>query len=216
MKISKREYIYNKIRNAITYNQLKPGERLIEKNLCEIYEVGRTPLREALSQLHIEGYLDFYPNKGVTIKKISPQDAENIYYILAILEGHAVERATDNLHEVNIKELRAIQNDLEKAWAVKNYKKWVDENSLFHEYFVKASGNSFLYSIVNTLRNRIYRHRLIVMNIPGSIEKYFQVHKEILDAVSRRKAKQAGKLMEQHLQLVAKETVRFLREFPEL
>ena len=120
--MSKRQYAYNIIRNAITYGELKPGERLIEKRLCETFKLGRTPLREALSQLQAEGYLDFVPNKGVTISKISISSAEEIYNILAVLESYATKLATMNFSKENERELRSIHADLKKAWAKKNYK----------------------------------------------------------------------------------------------
>ncbi len=88
MTKSKREHAYHQIRNAITYGELKPGERLIENKLCEIFKLGRTPLREALSQLQIEGYLDFVPNKGLTVSRMSIQNVKEIYDVIAVLEGY--------------------------------------------------------------------------------------------------------------------------------
>jgi len=209
-----REYAYNKIRNAITYGELQPGERLIEKKLCEIFKVGRTPLREALSQLQIEGYLDFIPNKGVTINRISISHVEEIYNILTILESYATELATKNIDKENERELRSIHNDLKRAWAKKDYKTWLDKNAEFHEYFIKATGNSSLNTLVKSLRNRIYRYRLIAMTIPDSVNEYFRSHEEILEAISKNDAKRAGKAMERHVSFVAKKLVEFLRQVP--
>jgi DNA-binding GntR family transcriptional regulator len=209
-----REHAYNTIRNAITYGELKPGERLIEKRLCEIFKLGRTPLREALSQLQIEGYLDFVPNKGLTISRISYKSAEEIYYVLARLESSAAELATTFLDRENEKELRLIQNELEEAWVAKNYKEWMNKNALFHEYFAKASGNDFLYKLIGSLRNRIYRYRVIAVTIPGSVNEYFQNHVEILDAVSRKEAKQTGDAMYRHVCLVGEKLVEFLKHVP--
>ncbi len=209
-----RERAYNTIRNAITYGDLKPGQRLIEKKLCEVFKLGRTPLREALSQLQIEGYLDFVPNKGLSVSRISYKDAEEIYCVLARLEGCAAELATTFLDKENEKELRLLEKELEEAWAAKNYKEWINKNTLFHEYFAKASGNEFLYKLIMSLRNRIYRYRVIAVTIPSPINEYFQNHAEILDAMSRKKAEQTGDAMRRHISLVGERLVEFLKNIP--
>ncbi len=214
--MSQRVYAYNTVRNAITYGELKPGERLIEKRLCEMFKVGRTPLREALRQLEIEKYLEFIPNKGVTITKISIENMEDIYNILAILEGYATEVATKYLTSGNIKKIETIQNDQKRAWAKKDYKKWLDKNADFHEYIVTASKNSFLTAIINNLRQRVYRYRLISITIPDSIEGYIKAHEEIIKAISKREPKRAGKAMQKHVVYAAKKLIDLLKELPGL
>lgn len=112
--MSQTEEAYQKIRDAITYGQLKPGERLVETKICEIFKVGRTPLREALRQLQMEGYIDVFSNKGAVISKISIRDVEEIYNIVAILEGYATEVATGYIRTLDKKELRSIHMILKK------------------------------------------------------------------------------------------------------
>lgn len=84
--MSQKEEGYQRIRDAITYGQLKPGERLVETKICEMVKIGRTPLREALRQLQMEGYIDVFSNKGAVISKISSWYVEEINNIVAILE----------------------------------------------------------------------------------------------------------------------------------
>ena len=214
--MSKRVYAYNIVRNAITYGKLKPGERLVEKRLCEMFNVGRTPLREALRQLEVEGYLEFIPNKGVTITKISIENMEDIYNVLAVLEGYAAEVATTYLSASDIKKIESIQNDQKRAWATKDYKEWLDKNADLHEYIVTASKNSFLTTIISNLRQRVYRFRLISITIPDSIEEYIRSHEEIIGAISKKESKRAGKAMQKHVVFAAKKMVGLLKELPEL
>jgi DNA-binding GntR family transcriptional regulator len=214
--MNQRVNAYNTVRNAITYGGLKPGERLVEKRLCEMFNVGRTPLREALRQLEIEGYLEFTPNKGVAITKISIENMEDIYNILAVLEGYAAEVATTYLSSGDIKKIESIQNNQKRAWAAKNYKKWLDKNADFHECIVAASKNSFLTTIINNLRQRVYRYRLISITIPGAIEENIQAHEEIIKAISRKESKRAGKTMQKHVVYAAKKMVDFLKDLPGL
>ncbi len=212
--MSQRVYAYNIVRNAITYGDLKPGERLVEKRLCEVYNVGRTPLREALRQLEVEGYLQFTPNKGVTISRISVEDIKRIYDLLAVLEGHATEVATTSLSEKDLRNIESFQIDQKRAWAAKDYKKWLDKNADFHRSIIEASRNSYLISIVDNLRHRVYRYRMIAITIPDGIEEYIQCHDEIVHAISGGAAKRAGTAMQKHIRGFSRVLVDFLRKLP--
>lgn len=214
--MSQTEEAYQKIRDAITYGQLKPGERLVETKICEIFKVGRTPLREALRQLQMEGYIDVFSNKGAVISKISIRDVEEIYNIAAILEGYATEVATGYIRTLDKKELRSIHNDLKEAGLMKNYRKWLEKNALFHGYFTKISGNLHLSKVVNSLRDRIYRYRFIAITIPGHIEKYIQAHEDILEAIFKKNEEQAGEVMRRHVFYVKQVLVEFIKQFPGL
>lgn len=214
--MSQREFAYREIRNAITFGQLKPGERLVEKKLSEIFKIGRTPLREALSQLQIEGYLDFLPNRGVTIGRMSVQSLREIYDLLALTEGYATRIATKNLSKVEIKKIIAVQNKLAKAYKSKNSKKWLEENVIFHEFLIKASRNNLLHKIVDNLRNRIYRYRSISLAVADSFEDVFRAHEEILKAICKRDGNRAGKAMERHVLQVGKKTAKLLEQLPGL
>jgi len=212
--MSQRLYAYNTVRNAITYGDLKPGERLVEKRLCEMFNVGRTPLREALRQLEVEGYLEFTPNKGVTISRISVDDVKSIYDLLAVLEGHATEVATKDLSEEGLRKVESLQADQKRAWAVKDYKKWLDKNADFHRSIIEASHNSYLISIVDNLRHRVYRYRMISITIPDGIQEYIRCHDEILHAISSRDPRRAGKAMQKHVMGFSKVLVDFLKKLP--
>lgn len=212
--ISQREGSYQKIRGAILRGDLKPGERLIEKRLSEMFKIGRTPLREALNQLKIEGFVEFSPNKGASVTKGSVENVEQIYNILAVLEGYATEMATPHLNAKDIKRLRFLQNNQKKARASNDFNKWLDNNALFHTYFAKASDNIFLHTIIDNLRNRVYWYRIFAVTIPGYAEVYFIAHDEILEAISKKEAKRAGKLMRKHVLDVARKLVLFLKRHP--
>jgi DNA-binding GntR family transcriptional regulator len=214
--MSQRVYAYNTVRDAVTYGELKPGERLVEKRLCEMFAVGRTPLREALRQLEIEGYLEFIPNKGVTITKISIGDMEHIYGILSVLEGYAAEAAIKHLNPSGVKKIESIQSDQKKAWAAKDYKKWLDKNAEFHESIVTASKNAFLVTIINNLRRRVYRFRMVSVTIPNFIEENIQSHEEIIKAFRQKESARAGKAMQKHVACAARTMVDFLKELPVL
>jgi len=212
--MSQREHAYNKIRAFIINAELRPGERLIEKNLCKMFNVGRTPLREALIQLQMEGYLHLVPNQGLIVNKMSAEDLKDIYDTLAVLEGYATEIATKHINILNENKLDAIQNRLKKAYRMNNHKEWIRTNRMFHEYITKASNNNSLYSVIKSLRNRIYRYTVIAGTISASLEKYYAGHEEILKAISEKNAKKAGNAMRRHVVYAEKELVKVLQQIP--
>jgi DNA-binding GntR family transcriptional regulator len=190
---------------------LKPGERLVEERICKMFKVGRTPLREALRQLQMEGCVDVLPNKGAMVSRISVQDVEDIYSMIAILEGFAVEIAAKNIQSNDMKILSNLQNNLKMAARRSDYRKWIEKNSLFHSFFPRLSGNRYLSEMVESLRKRVYRYRFIAITIPNHMEDYISSHEKILGAITRGESKAAGTAMKGHVLYVREIVSKFLR-----
>jgi DNA-binding GntR family transcriptional regulator len=210
----KREQAYQCVRDAITFGKLKPGEKVHEKSVGETFHLGRTPLREALRQLEMEGFIDALPNRGAFVRKISVDDVEHVYDVLAVLEGFAVENATLSANPSMIKELKDIEKKLIKDAKHKNFRKWLDDNARFHELFQRVTGNTVLSESVSNLRRRTYRYRALVLSIPGHIEEYLSDHGKVLDAVIEGKAERAGKAMRRHVRRAGVILATFLRDNP--
>ena len=210
----KREQAYQCLRDAITFGQLKPGEKVIEKVLTEMFHLGRTPLREALRQLETEGYIEVFPNRGAVVRKISIKQLEQVYDLLAVLEGYAVEASVMSIDPSGVKKLRGIEKELVTAARAENYAKWLDKNALFHSYFQEALGNKLLSDHINNLRRTTYRYRALSISIPGHMEEYLADHRKVLDAVVEGKAEKAGKAMRAHVERAKNILVKFLNENP--
>ena len=187
---------------------------MIEKTVSEMFHLGRTPLREALRQLEMEGFIDVFPNRGAFVRKISVEDLEQVYDVLAILEGYAVESATGSMNPSMINELKGIEKELIRAARGKDFKKWLDGNALFHGIFQRVSGNMVLSGSISNLRRRTYRYRALAVSIPGHVEEYLADHRKILEAAVEGKAEKAGKAMRRHVQRAGRFLVNFLRENP--
>jgi DNA-binding GntR family transcriptional regulator len=213
---SRREETYHKIQRAIINGTLSPGERLVEKRICDEFKVGRTPLREVLRQLEAEGYVDVFPNKGAVVRKMSLKEVGDIYDIVALLEGYATEIATRYITSEDKRKLRNIQNECKEAGRSKDYRKWLEKNALFHGYFPRLSGKAYLFNQIDSLRSKNYRYRLIAATIPGRMEKHIRAHEEILKAVFKMNARQAGNAMRRHVLYVKTMLIDILRQYPEL
>ncbi len=213
-----RQKAYTEIRNAITFGQLKPGERLVERQICEQYNLGRTPFREALRQLETEGYIKVLPNRGAVISRISTSDVEHIYQVIAVLEGFAAELAVKNFTDSSKKELMSLETDLEKLAKKKkdDYSELYEKNLIFHEYFSSHCNNPHLKNIIADLRRRVYRYRFASIVIPGHKNEYLKAHSEILKAAFEGKSKKAGTLMTRHVRNACKVILDFIKKFPAL
>jgi DNA-binding GntR family transcriptional regulator len=199
MHVNERERAYQKIREAITYGQLKPGERLVEINLCELFKIGRTPIREALRQLQMEGYIEVLPNKGAVVKKVTVEELEWVYCVLSAVEAYAAELSTKKATESEMRVLLDIHEGLNKAMEEENYEAWFNGNNLFHDYIHRFSGNPILSDEITRLRNRCYRNRRFTISLQQTILSYINEHKLILDAMIQGDSEKAAVAMRAHL-----------------
>lgn len=207
-----REKAYTLIRDAITFGDLRPGEKLVEADLCERFMIGRTPLREAVRQLQAEGYLDVIPNKGSTIRRISIAETEQVYDLLIILESYAVEEATEKLQKKDIKNLYKINAEFKKSAITRNHKKWIRMNTQFHACLWKASGNIVLVDEIERLRNKIYRSRGLIGTFTEHTDSYLNEHEQIMSMIEKKDPVKASEAMKAHLRARKKIVVDFLRE----
>jgi len=204
--------IYNKLKTAIIYGELLPGEKLSEIELAKKMNVSRTPIREVFRQLQTESYLNVAPNKGAYVSKLSPDEIEEIYNIVGLLEGYAAELTAQKIKDLELKELKKLQKKLIFYASKKRYRDYVEENTKFHHLITRLSGNNNLLKIITELRTRIYRYRLMSVTIPGYLEKYAIEHEKIIDALGERDSDRARKYMKEHVDFVKKILVNFLNE----
>jgi len=204
--------IYNKIKTGIIYGELSPGEKLSELELANKLNSSRTPIREAFRQLQMEGYITVSPNKGAYVSKLPPEEIEEIYNIVSLLEGYGAELAVPKIDNSELNELKKIQKRLVFFASRNKYQDYIKENTEFHHLITRISGNKNLVKINTELRARIYKYRLISVTIPGYLEKYASDHEKIINAISKKDSALAGKYMRGHVNFVKKILVNFLKE----
>lgn len=189
------------LRKGILRGQLNPGERLIESELSERYGASRGMIREALTLLSNEGFVTITPNKGATVAKISTQDLQDYYKLIAILERKAIELAVPNIIQADIEKITGI-NDLLRKTMTSNSKpklqSWGELNLSFHRFFWDRCGNGKLGWLVEIIRQRIFRYRYTLFMIT-SYEDYINDHAEIMQYVKEKNSEKAGKAMEEHI-----------------
>ena len=195
-----RELVLEAIREAIMNGSLKPRERLMEIQLAEELGVSRTPVREALRKLELEGFIVMVPRKGAYVADLSLKDIADVFEIRAALEGLAAglaaERITDE--ELEYRERHLVekgdaisQNDMERLVAI---------DTDFHEAIYRASRNERLFVIINNLREQIQRFRATSLAYPGRMKQSLEEHRIIVEAIQSRDVQGARQAAQEHIE----------------
>lgn len=195
-----REIVFESLRDAIISAILKPGERLMEIQLAEEMGVSRTPVREAIRKLELEGFVVMVPRKGAYVAGISTKDIADVFELRAALEGLAAGLAAERITE---EELELLERCLVKvSESVKNndLEKLIELDTEFHDTLFKASRNERLVQIVSNLREQIQRFRTASLSTPGRMQFALQEHKKIVEAVSDRNVELAQALAKEHIE----------------
>jgi len=201
--------VFNQIRNDILNGVYEPGESLIETKLSEELGVSRTPIREALRQLELEGLVQSVPNKGVTVKGVSSQDIQDIYTIRMLIEGLAARWAAEKITPEELEELQEAV-DLEEFYTIKeDYKQLLKFDTRFHDIIYRASKSMPLMHTLSTFHHYIQKARKLSMSSPRRAREVLEEHKAILQAIIDRDANRAEMLTTQH---VRNASMNLLRE----
>ena len=199
-----REVVCESLRDAIRRGVLKPGERLMEIQLAEELGVSRTPVREAIRKLELEGYVIMMPRRGTYVASMSIRDINEIFEIRTALEslsnGLAAERITDEELESLQRLLVMIGGYVEAG----NMDKIVETDIEFHDLLYRAARNSRLVGIISNLREQLTRFRTLSMSYSGRLETTLEEHREIVEAIAEGDVKRAKKAAEHHMEMSEK------------
>ena len=182
-KLNLRSRIFKQLEQDIVNGVYPPGANLTEKALSEKLGVSRTPLREALCQLELQGLVDSIPNKGVVVVGVSKKDIEDIYVIKYAIEALAARLAAERITPEEVTELEEVIN-LTEFYANKgNVEKIVDLDSRFHDLIAKAGKNRPLRSMMANFHNFVKMARLKSLTSPGRLQGVLKEHRALLDAI---------------------------------
>jgi len=179
-----RERVYLHLRETITKNILLPGDRIIEKKLAEELNVSITPVREALLQLNVEGFVKIKTHRNVVVKQISLTEIAELYEIQGVLEGYAARRASLDLNDQDLLKIKKLTEKMENYFKSNNVEKFYKSNKEFHEIFLKKSNNQSIYDLVSNLnlRKKMFRYRVTFLAKKDVMKKALDDHKKILNA----------------------------------
>ncbi len=196
---SLRSKVFDKLQNAIIEGQFKDGENLTEIRLSTDMGVSRTPVREAIRQLELEGLLETIPNKGAIVKGISEKDIRDIYEIRVLIEGLAARWAATGITEEELKALeRAL--DLQEFFTHKNdSEQLLKIDSLFHDIIFSACNSRPLIHVLRMFHKYVQRARGQALSTPERAAKVYEEHKAIYLALKEHNARGAEEAMFIHV-----------------
>lgn len=204
------EEVATRLRSLIFERRLLPGQWVDEMALAQDWGISRTPLREALKVLAAEGLVTLQPRRGCQVTEVSEADAAQLFPVMALLEGRCAFEATVRAGDADIAELQQLHEQLELHAAAGDIDGYYRANHLFHSRVQALAGNRWLDRATNELRKFMRLLRGRQLNWPGRLEASIAEHRHLIDAIARRDAARAERVMHDHLmaQLAALQALR--------
>lgn len=194
-----RDVVFNTLREAILKGDLKPGERLMELQLASKLGVSRTPIREAIRMLEQEGLAVTTPRKGAEVAKMTLKDMEDVLEIRDALDELAVRIACQKITDEQLKQLEDVKELFEKNTQTNNVKNIAEADVSFHDVIYEATGNPKLVTLLNNLREQVYRYRVEYIKDPKNYPTLITEHEAILESLKNRDVKNAVEAMHVHV-----------------
>src|SRR5690625_2455846 len=200
-KISTSDYAYTNIKESIITGELKPDEPIVEKQLAQVLEISRTPLREALQRLEIEERVVRQMNGRLKVASISVQEVKEIFTVRGKLEGLVIANATENATAKDVDSLNTILEMIKKSFEEGKIEEILYYGSKFHSSIYELSKNKTAVNILYQLNDHIYRYRRMIPNHDmDRFEKSIAEHEQIIKSMKENNIEGAQLAMEQHIE----------------
>lgn len=194
-----RDVVFQTLRQAILRGELEPGERLMEIHLADRLGVSRTPIREAIRKLELEGLVVMIPRRGAIVASITEKDLKDVLEVRRTLEVMAAEIACDRITPELLDELAEAGEEFRKLKDSDDYTSLAAADVKFHDIIYAATDNQRLISILNNLREQMYRYRLEYIKDRQTRNTLIQEHQEIIDSIEKKDIERAKKAILVHI-----------------
>ena len=194
-----RDVVFNTLREAILRGELKPGERLMEIQLANKLGVSRTPIREAIRKLELEGLVLMIPRKGAEVAQITEKSLRDVLEVRRALENLAVQLACLRMSPQTLADLKAAARAFEEILGGEDVTAVAEADVAFHDVIHMATDNQRLISLLNNLREQMYRYRVEYLKKKECHKQLLWEHQEIIRAIEAGEIDVATKITEQHI-----------------
>ena len=191
--------ISKQIEDDIIYGRIRPGTKLDEAELCEKYDVSRTPIREALKLLSSEGLVEIRPRRGVIVPTLNVVTLYEMFEVMAQLEGMCGRLAARRISEEEKIELLSLHNQCEEYVMKDNTEDYYEANRKFHFFLYQLSHNSFLTEQAINLHNRLHPYRRLQLRVNHRMQHSFKEHQDIVEAIINADEDLAESLLKEHV-----------------
>ncbi|MGN0168986.1 MAG: GntR family transcriptional regulator [Acetatifactor sp.] len=206
-----RDVVFNTLRQAILTGELKPGERLMEIHLANKLGVSRTPIREAIRKLELEGLVTMIPRRGAEVAQITEKSMNDVLEVRRALDALCVELACDRITEDGLESLKQACIGFEAAIKTKDAKKIAQADVALHDIIVQATGNQRLIQLVNNLSEQMYRYRFEYIKDTKQHENLVEEHRIIYESILKKDKATAAWAARTHIDNQEKAIIRQIR-----
>ncbi len=190
----------DRLRSMIMEGELKPGEKVPERMLTERFGVSRTPVREAVKVLAAEGLVVLLQNRGAIVSKLTVAELDEVFPVLAALEGVAGELACRSATDAQIAAIRRLNDRMHVAFAEKDRPAYFEINQNIHGAILEAARNATLFNQHQLVARRANRARYQANLTEERWRQALKEHDAIIDALEARDAPTLGRLMKEHME----------------
>lgn len=204
-----RDVVFEHLRNSILNGDLKPGERLMEVQLAEQLGVSRTPVREAIRKLELEGLVAMVPRKGAYVADVSVKDVLDVLEVRSVLEGLASYLAAERMTDEEQEELELISYHFKRCVESGDTEGMIEKDMQFHDRILRSTRNNKLIQIAQGLQEQVQRFRITYFSEYNKSNALLTEHQAILEAIANRDALQAQQVSQHHIDMLGNTIITF-------
>ena len=207
-----RDVVFNTLRQAILKGELKPGERLMEIQLANKLGVSRTPIREAIRKLELEGLVLMIPRKGAEVAEITEKNMLDVLEVRKALEELAAQLACERITEEGLAELKAAAKEFEQVLKTNDVTKIAEADVKFHDVLYLSTDNQRLVTLLNNLREQMYRFRVEYLKKEEYHPLLLEEHKKIIEAIESHDQAEVNNIIDLHIDNQMETVTDIIRE----
>ncbi len=197
---SMREKVYDTLKKMIIDGVIKPGERIIETEYSNKFQISRTPIREAIRMLELEGLVESQTTGGVIVKTLTREEISEIYKIRIALESLIIEEIIKKINNQDIKKLEKVLKNTKKAFEVKDIEKVFSLFTEFNQILYDIASLPKVTGMINNINLYLKRFRKLSIDNPSRKEEAFEDHVQILEAIKNKELSTAISINRMHLE----------------
>lgn len=206
-----RDVVFNTLRQEILTGKLKPGERLMEIHLANKLGVSRTPIREAIRKLELEGLVLMMPRRGAEVAQISWKSLKDVLEVRRTLDVFAIELACERITFRELALLEAACESFDETVKTKDTRKIAEADVAFHDIIVASTGNERLIQLVSNLSEQMYRYRFEYIQDSAEHPTLVREHRQMYESVRNKDKEAAADVVKKHIDNQEKSIIRQLQ-----
>lgn len=206
-----RDVVFYTLRQSILTGELKPGERLMEIHLADKLGVSRTPVREAIRRLELEGLVTTFPRRGAEVAQITEKSMSDVLEVRRTLDALCAELACERITQEGLNNLKLACEHFEQCVTTGDTKKIAQADVALHDIIVEATGNQRLIQLVNNLSEQMYRYRFEYIKDRSQHETLIREHRIIYQSIVDKDRDTAADAAKTHIDNQKKAIIRQIR-----